>query len=234
MSKTRLLIARHGNTFRKGETPTRVGGRTDLELVEEGKGRAIGKYLKDKNLIPTEVFSAPLKRTTQTAQLAMKELGISGRPTPESAFTEIDYGPDENKTEDAVCLRLGRLVARYTGRTPENMTDDDLIPLGEQVISVWNRYAEAPPGWIVDPAEIIEDWKCFATTMEKEHQGENILLVTSNGIARFAPHLTADFNKFAEENELKIATGGLCIFEKEEGDVHWTCTDWNVRPDKLV
>ena len=27
---TRLIIARHGNTFEKGQTPTRVGGRTDL------------------------------------------------------------------------------------------------------------------------------------------------------------------------------------------------------------
>ncbi|MBR2145117.1 MAG: hypothetical protein IJ956_06235 [Akkermansia sp.] len=30
-----LIIARHGNTFAKRETPTRVGCHTDLELVEE-------------------------------------------------------------------------------------------------------------------------------------------------------------------------------------------------------
>ena len=29
------MIVRHGNTFRAGETPTRVGARTDLPLVEE-------------------------------------------------------------------------------------------------------------------------------------------------------------------------------------------------------
>ena len=40
-----LIIARHGNTFRKGETPTRVGSRTDLPLVEDERGRGIGKYL---------------------------------------------------------------------------------------------------------------------------------------------------------------------------------------------
>ena len=35
-----LIIARHGNTFRPGETPTRVGSRTDLPLVEEECCRA--------------------------------------------------------------------------------------------------------------------------------------------------------------------------------------------------
>ena len=41
-----LIIARHGNTFRPGETPTRVGSRTDLPLVEEERGRGIGRWLK--------------------------------------------------------------------------------------------------------------------------------------------------------------------------------------------
>ena len=30
---TRIIIARHGNTFAKDETPRRVGGRTDLDIV---------------------------------------------------------------------------------------------------------------------------------------------------------------------------------------------------------
>ena len=31
------MIVRHGNTFRAGETPTRVGARTDLPLVERNE-----------------------------------------------------------------------------------------------------------------------------------------------------------------------------------------------------
>ena len=34
------MIVRHGNTFRAGETPTRVGARTDLPLVEEERARS--------------------------------------------------------------------------------------------------------------------------------------------------------------------------------------------------
>ena len=39
---TRIIIARHGNTFTKEQTPTRVGGRTDLPLVETERGTNIG------------------------------------------------------------------------------------------------------------------------------------------------------------------------------------------------
>lgn len=56
---TRLIIARHGNTFTKDQTPTRVGGRTDLPLVESERGRNIGKYLKLKDMLPDVVFAAP-------------------------------------------------------------------------------------------------------------------------------------------------------------------------------
>ena len=43
MEKCRkLVIVRHGNTFRAGETPTRVGARTDLPLVEEERARSDG------------------------------------------------------------------------------------------------------------------------------------------------------------------------------------------------
>ena len=40
MGPTRLIIARHGNTFDAGDIPTRVGRRTDLPLVASGEAQA--------------------------------------------------------------------------------------------------------------------------------------------------------------------------------------------------
>ena len=108
---TRIIIARHGNTFAKDETPRRVGGRTDLDLVEEERGRNVGRYLKAKGLIPALVFAAPLKRTVNTAKLAIEEMG-GGMPLEiDDSFREVDYGPDENKTDDEVMLRLGQVLS---------------------------------------------------------------------------------------------------------------------------
>jgi len=213
--KTTLIIARHGNTFRPGETPTRVGAKTDLALVEEHRGRSIGLFLKENNLVPDTIYAAPLRRTMQTAELAQKAIGIQMNISPLNNFIEIDYGPDENKTEDEVMLRLG----------------EGNIDKGKAIIDAWNKDATVPDGWSVDPQQVIKNWLDFAETMAVKHQ--KTLLVSSNGIIRFAPYLTGDFNKFAQEHDIKVDTGGICIFEKEDNEQFWTCTGWNIKPYKL-
>ena len=203
----KLLIARHGNTFTKEQTPTRVGARTDLPLTESERGINLGLYLKQENLVPDVVFSAPLKRTLQTACLA---LGAMGRKVPvyvDQTFTEIDYGPDENKTDAEVIARIG-----------------------QGALDRWNAEAIVPDGWLINPAEVIENWKKFAGEMEQKYADKTVLVVSSNGIIRFAPYLTGDFDAFSTQHDIKVGTGNVCLFEKNAGDQNWTCTFWNVKP----
>lgn len=214
---TRILIARHGNTFGPGQIPTRVGAKTDLPLVEEHRARSIGKYLQDNGLVPHVVYAAPLQRTMQTATLAIKAFGGTIQPIAAENFKEISYGPDENKTEEEVMLRLGQ----------------GDIDQGRNIIEAWNKKATVPRGWDVNPNAIIENWKTFAEQLEKNHPNRNVLVVSSNGIIRFAPHLTGNFEKFAEQYPIKVSPGGICIFEKKERELFWTCTAWNKKPYKL-
>ena len=214
MGITTLIIARHGNTFRKGETPTRVGARTNLPLVEEDRSRAIGRYLKGKGLIPQEVFASPLTRTVKTAKLAMEEMNLKQEVILLHEFTEIDYGQDENKTEEEVLWRLGN------GDTEK----------GKAIIEAWNREGIAPAGWQVDTEEIIKNWFQWAENRVNKN-GENScsLIVTSNGIIRFAPCLTGNFENFTKNNDIKVVTGGIAVFEKRENDRFWNCKAWNVK-----
>ena len=205
MAKT-LIIVRHGNTFAAGQTPTRVGARTDLELVEEKRARSVGKYLKSLEVFPDKFFAAPLKRTMQTAKLAAEELGASTEIIPEANFTEIDYGPDENKTEEEVEQRIGK-----------------------DAIAKWNTSAIPPQGWKVDVSAIIVAWKNFANSIKA---GETVFLCSSNGIIRFAPHiLSENYENFCNAHDIKVATGGVCIFKEEQGK--WSCTLWNEKPYKM-
>ena len=213
--RTRLVIARHGNTFCPEETPTRVGAKTDLPLVEEPKGRSIGKYLKENDMIPDLIYAAPLLRTMQTAQLAIQTIDLDLSVSPLNNFVEIDYGVDENKTEEEVRLRLGN------GNTEK----------GKKIIEDWDKNAIIPDGWKVDPDQIIRTWKDFAENTVIPHQ--ITLLVTSNGIIRFAPYLTGDFENFAKEHKIKVAPGAICIFDKNDGDSFWTCSAWNIKPYEL-
>lgn len=209
----RLIIARHGNTFNKGETPTRVGGRTDLPLVESGREQAkmLGEYLLKFDLLPTKVYAAPLKRTMETAKGALEAAGIAADVAvePLDIFTEIDYGPDENKPEDEVVARVG-----------------------QKAIDDWNAFAKVPDGWKVNPGEIISNWKSFASSLVKGKDNTTTMVVTSNGIARFAPYITDDFDAFAASHDIKIGTGCLAVFHF--GATEWVCDSWNIKPKEKL
>lgn len=203
---TLLIIARHGNTFGPRDTPTRVGARTDPPLVASGheQARRIGQWLRDNDIIPDAVFSSKLKRTIETAQLALAQAGLERPIQSRAMFNEVDYGPDENKTEDAVIARIG-----------------------EDAIRDWDDKAVVPPGWVFDPKECVANWKSFAADIAATGHA-CALVVTSNGIARFAPHVTGDFASFAENNKIKLSTGALGVLQFS-GD-RWTLLDWNLKP----
>lgn len=206
----RLLIARHGNTFAPGDLVRRVG-TTDLPLVASGleQGRLLGAYLKQNNLLPDVLFTSQLQRAIQTAEQAQQVMGTHLAIETLSIFNEIDYGPDENQPETEVVARIGK-----------------------KALSAWEAQALVPDGWKVDPAEIINNWRTFAERLRQQYMGKTCLVVTSNGIARFAPHLTGDFAAFSAQYGIKIATGAVCIFANEVSTPAWDCLAWNMKPAK--
>lgn len=154
---TRIIICRHGNTFDKDEVVTRVGARTDLALSSSGREQvqALAQDLSAYNF--AKAYCSPLMRTQQTA------MAIISPETPLETLeflTEIDYGIDENKPEEDVVARLG-----------------------QDMIDLWDLEAIVPDGWIVNPEKLIYDWAKFFK--EQRGQKQDILVVTSNGVARF-------------------------------------------------
>ncbi len=211
-TNTQLLIARHGNNFGPGDIVKRVG-TTDLPLVEGGllQGRQLGFYLKKNNLLPHVIFTSKLKRAIQTAEQAQNVMQTNLPIETLSIFNEIDYGPDEGQPEDKVIARLGA-----------------------DALMAWESQAVVPSGWKVDPQEIIKNWQDFAARLKKEYAGKNVLVVTSNGIARFSPYLTGDFAGFSAQHGIKISTGALCVFENIQSSNIWQCRQWNVKPALFV
>jgi 2,3-bisphosphoglycerate-dependent phosphoglycerate mutase len=199
---TTLIIARHGNTFNLDQIPTRVGARTDLPLVESGEEQALrlGYHLKSQHIIPDLVFTSNLRRTIDTARLACVAMMC---PAPNSQLTflnEIDYGKDENMHESDVIARHGDLTLKR-----------------------WDELGEMPDGWSPRPDVIINSWKFFLDGCAKEHNNKTILLITSNGIARFALKHTEN----GDTIPMKLSTGAYGILKYNQ---KWTVTDWNIRP----
>jgi len=204
---TRLIIARHGNTFGPDDTPTRVGANTDLSLVESGReqARKIGVFLNENRLIPDVIYTSHLKRTVETAEIAVKSSGVTNPTYQLDIFNEVDYGPDENKVEADVIARIGA-----------------------QAIKDWDERALVPDGWVVDPDQIIKNWMDFEDQIRAHDDNETVLVVTSNGVARFAPHITGDFEGFSANHNIKLSTGALAILEHVGGG--WVVREWNLKP----
>jgi len=90
--------------------------------------------------------------------------------------------------------------------------DNGDIEKGKKIIKSWDKNGTLPDGWKADSERIIQAWQEFT---EKEALADKTtLIVTSNGIMRFAPE-------------------GLCIFEKNDKEQYWSCSAWNIKPYEL-
>ena len=203
---TEIYIVRHGNTFDKGDTITRVGARTDLPLSASGQTQAEALALHFMALVPAgfgTAYCSALQRTRQTAEaiLAVRET----RPTLKTLefLREVDYGVDENQPEEAVIARIG-----------------------EAALAAWDRDAVPPPGWDVDPEAIKGAWRNLLHSLASMDADGPVLVVTSNGIARFVLDAITEFE--IEPESIKLKTGAYGHLRARGNAV--TLVSWNVRP----
>lgn len=226
-SETTLIVARHGNTFEKGDVILRVGARTDLPLTAEGRaqGRRLGEKLSELGLRPTAFYSAPLRRTLETSSEIATAQGVSAKPFVEDFLTELDYGADDGRPETEVARRLGEVEL---GNAAENSTPETLEAAGLAALKRWDAEKRLPTGWAFLQERVDrlgEDWRSFAARVVERRSGETVVATTSNGIARFATALLSPNAPIPEK--LKLATGAFGVFVWN-GEC-WRLDAWNIR-----
>ncbi|MDZ4759505.1 MAG: histidine phosphatase family protein [Alphaproteobacteria bacterium] len=196
----RLYIVRHGNTFEKGDVVRRVGGRSDISLSLSGRSQiqALAGHFAGQGMAFATIRSGPLRRTRETAEIIRTLQSAPPETAIDLFLREIDYGPDEGKSEIEVVARLGQAA-----------------------LDAWEQASIVPPGWRVDPQAIIGNWQELFARMRAVTG--NHLIVTSNGVARFA--LAAAGNGRPDR---KLATGAYGVIELDGATV--TVLSWNARP----
>jgi probable phosphoglycerate mutase len=199
----KLYILRHGNTFSDNEEPRRVGLKTDLPLVVSGRNQArnLGIYFSNNSIVFEKIFCSNLVRTKETAQIIKSYLTGNVAIEVDELFDEIDHGVDENKMESEVIKRIG-----IDG------------------VKLWEQHAIEPDGWITNSEVRIKKWAKF---FEKNKHCDNILIVTSNGSARYALIATG-LNKYLKE--LKLNTGAFGILSANNNFNNFEIEVWNLRP----
>lgn len=199
-----VTIVRHGDTFAPGETPRRIGARTDPPLTASGiaQAQALGRAFAAEGLRFDRALAAPLRRTRETMAHMLGDRAVETADW----LAEIDHGSDENRPEAEVLARIGA-----------------------SALAAWDARAEAPDGWIVDADARLAGWRSLYAS-----SGGHVLICTSNGAARFAlladPALQALGTALPS---LKLRTGAYGRIERRdvrgEGG-RLRLTDWDRRP----
>ena len=204
-----LVLVRHGNTFEKGETPTFVGGRTDMKLTETGEcqGQAIAAMIAAQFLPLSGIVSGPLLRTHRFAERIAAAANTVF--TIDERLCEIDYGLWENKKTDEV-------KALY----------------GAESVEAWEKEGRWPDdmNWAPSETKLIHNVNSLLNEQHKKltaPKGNHRVIVTSNGILRFV--YRAITGK-APDSAAKVGTGNFCVLTPQEGG-GWSIESWNKKPD---
>ncbi len=207
----KLILSRHGNTFKSGETATWVGSRNDLPLVDTGINQAneLAKALQDANCLINAIYCASLKRTNEYATIIAKKLKLEYLPIADDRLIELDYGDWSGLTNEQVINRFGKNAL-------DKWTKDGVCPQNSH--------------WGESEQQVIERVKSFADEIQVKHKNETVLAVTSNGILRYFVALVPEvFAQASQKSSLRVATGNVCIMQNLNGI--WQLLCWNQKPD---
>ena len=201
-----ILFARHGNTFGPGDKVVWVGRATDLPLVERGleQAHAAAAALARLDLRPSLVVSASLRRTRGFAEIVCRDLGVAEHRI-DGRLDEIDYGAWEGLSSDEIAA----------------------LPGGAAAQEAWQKRDAWPEGagWGSTRQDILAGLGGVLADLAAGAGGERPLVVSSNGILRFAPGLLSA----PTSGPLQLKTGALgCV---DRGDDGWSVRFWGMVPD---
>lgn len=116
MDAKTLILVRHGKAV------SSMDEGDDFARNLTGRGiadvRALGRLLREKNLIPDAILSSPACRTAQTARLLALELGLD--PDRDIVYEATLYLGSLRQIESSIQTRLGMHNSlMYIGHNPE-------------------------------------------------------------------------------------------------------------------
>jgi len=153
-----VYLLRHGETQWNADGNIYCG-RTDIPLIEKGKGQANEVYEQFQGMEFNQVYSSPLQRAAITAQIASGTHNV----ILDERLIEVDFGNWEGKTKE------------------------EFISENETLWQNWERHPETTKagGSGETAREVIERVDDFFSSITQKHSdGETVLVVAHNGINR--------------------------------------------------
>lgn len=125
-----IYLVRHGES--EANVSKRFSGITDIELSQLGREQAkeAGKILIDKTI--DNIFSSPLKRAKNTAEIIADEIGFNKDIVIDKSLTEVNFGIFENLTWEEIVEQYAEesqtwVEFKHKYKFPKGEGYDDII-----------------------------------------------------------------------------------------------------------
>lgn len=125
-----IYLVRHGES--QANISKRFSGITDVELSQLGREQAkeAGKILKDKTI--HYIFSSPLKRAKNTAEIIADGIGFNKEIIIDKSLTEVNFGIFENLTWEEIVEQYAEesqtwIEFKHKYKFPKGEGYDDII-----------------------------------------------------------------------------------------------------------
>jgi broad specificity phosphatase PhoE len=200
---SKLLLARHGNTFAPGDKVVWVGAKEDLPLVPSGEAqaRALGEALRDGEIALDRLICGPLLRTRRAASIVAEITSFAGTIEIDDRLREIDYGSWGGRSNDEI---------------------EQLF--GADALAEWDQHHRRPANVDWSPDEAVIQSNALAAMADAIIADGLSLIITSNGVLRY---MYAALR--GEPAQAKVKTGHVCAAELK-GD-RGQRLFWNEKPD---
>lgn len=184
-----IYLVRHGETDWNEKGKFR--GHADLSLNEKGKkqAQALADYFSSREV--AGVYSSPLKRAKQTAEVIARACGVPLEVRPE--LIDVDYGEWEGLTLEEIS-RVYPLLYQQWLKNPEEFT----FPRGDNVRVAGDRLEGA------------------LTSLMERHLGESIVVVAHQAVNKIILYRFFKLRDRLWEIPQEVAAINLLSFEGKE------------------
>ena len=200
----KLVLLRHGQS--QWNLENRFTGWKDIELSENGilEAKESGRLIKEKKIPIDIVYSSELKRSIDTAIIAMKEANYDHLFNNGELIIIKNIAVNERDYGDLTGLNKKETAEKY----------------GKEQVHIWRRsYDVNPPGGesLKNVVERVKPY--FENTMKKDLENRKNILLSAHGNSLRALFLILDFYNTETISTAEIPTGKPFIIEYENNKI---------------
>ena len=200
----KLVLLRHGQS--QWNLENRFTGWKDIELSENGilEAKESGRLIKEKKIPIDIVYSSELKRSIDTAIIAMKE---------------ANYDHLFNNGELIIIKNIAVNERDYGDLTGLNK-QETAEKFGKEQVHIWRRsYDVNPPGGesLKNVVERVKPY--FESSMKKDLEDKKNILLSAHGNSLRALFLILNFYTAETISTAEIPTGKPFIIEYESNKI---------------